>query len=53
MPAAVVPIRWSDNSLPLAVQVVARQGEDELALAVAAQLERAFGGWRMASLPDR
>ncbi len=52
MPAAVVPIRWTDNGLPLAVQVVAPEGEDELALAVAAQLERAFGGWRMAPLPD-
>ncbi len=53
MPSAAVPIRWTDNGLPLAVQVAAPEGEDELALAVAAQLERAFGGWRMASLPDR
>lgn len=52
MPAAVVPIRWTDNGLPLAVQVAAPEGEDELALAVVAQLERAFGGCRMAALPD-
>lgn len=47
MPAAVVPVRWTDDGLPLAVQVVAREGADELVLAVAAELERAFGGWHI------
>jgi Asp-tRNA(Asn)/Glu-tRNA(Gln) amidotransferase A subunit family amidase len=47
-PAACVPIRWSANGLPLVVQVVAGPGEDETALAVAAELERVFGGWRTA-----
>jgi len=52
MPAAIVPVRWASNGTPLAVQIVARQGADELVLAVAAELERAFGGWKMAE-PER
>jgi Asp-tRNA(Asn)/Glu-tRNA(Gln) amidotransferase A subunit family amidase len=47
-PAVVVPVRWLKNHLPMVVQVVAQPGEDEVALAVAAELERVFGGWRMA-----
>jgi Asp-tRNA(Asn)/Glu-tRNA(Gln) amidotransferase A subunit family amidase len=47
-PAACVPVRWSQKGLPLVVQVVAGPGEDETALAVAAELERVFGGWRIA-----
>jgi len=46
MPAAIVPVRWTNDGLPLAVQVAAREGGDELVLAVALELERAFGGWR-------
>lgn len=49
-PAAVVPIRYGHKHLPLAVQVVARPGEDEVALAVAAELERVYGGWEMARI---
>lgn len=49
MPAAIVPVRWTENGLPLAVQVVAKEGADELVLAVAGELERAFGGWKMAN----
>jgi Asp-tRNA(Asn)/Glu-tRNA(Gln) amidotransferase A subunit family amidase len=48
-PAACVPVRWTANGLPLVVQVVAGPGEDETALAVAAELERVFGGWHMAA----
>lgn len=47
-PSVSVPLRWSAKNLPLVVQVVAAPGEDEVALAVAAELERVFGGWRMA-----
>lgn len=47
-PAVTIPVRWTPNSLPLAVQVVAGPGEDEVALAVAAELERVFGGWKLA-----
>ncbi|MBK8295071.1 MAG: hypothetical protein IPK93_09980 [Solirubrobacterales bacterium] len=50
MPAAIVPVRWTKNGLPLAVQVVAREGADELVLSVAAELERVFGGWHMAEV---
>jgi fatty acid amide hydrolase 2 len=52
LPAAIVPIGWTENDLPLAVQIVAREGADELVLAVASELERAFGGWKIAN-PER
>lgn len=48
MPAAIVPVRWTENGLPLSVQIVGRAGADELVLSVAAELERVFGGWFMA-----
>ena len=47
--AVAVPMGLSGAGLPLSVQIVARPGEDEAALAVAAVLEREFGGWRMAT----
>jgi Asp-tRNA(Asn)/Glu-tRNA(Gln) amidotransferase A subunit family amidase len=39
LPCVVVPVGMSEDSLPLAVQVVAGYGEDEVALAVAEKLE--------------
>jgi Asp-tRNA(Asn)/Glu-tRNA(Gln) amidotransferase A subunit family amidase len=48
VPSVAIPIRWQDNGLPLAIQVIAAQGNDEIALAVAGELERIFGGWRPA-----
>lgn len=48
MPATVVPVGFSDG-LPLGVQVIGRRGNDHLTIAVAAELERAFGGWRRAN----
>jgi len=42
-PAAVVPVGRSSEGLPIAVQIAARPFEDELALGVAASLDRAFG----------
>jgi amidase len=42
-PAAVVPVGQSVEGLPVGVQIVARPYEDEVALAVAAVLDRAFG----------
>ena len=53
MPAAIVPVRWTENGLPLAVQIVAREGADELVLSVAAELESAFGGWKMAEVDPK
>ncbi|MEO1163675.1 MAG: amidase [Chloroflexota bacterium] len=49
-PAVVLPIGYTKKGLPLAVQIVARPDEDETALAVAAELERVYGGWRMAKM---
>ncbi len=43
-PVVVVPVGLSKDRLPLAVQIIARPNEDETALAVAALLEREFGG---------
>jgi amidase len=42
-PAAVVPVGQSPEGLPIGVQVIARPYEDEVALAVAAVLDKAFG----------
>ena len=48
-PAASVPMGFDANGLPLAVQIIARPGDDEAALGAATVLEREFGGWRMAT----
>ena len=42
-PAAVVPVGQSPEGLPIGVQVVARPFEDEVALGVAAVIDREFG----------
>ena len=42
-PAAVVPVGQSPEGLPIGVQIVARPYEDEVVLAIAAVLDRAFG----------
>ncbi len=44
--ATQVPLGLGPDGLPLGVQVVGPPGSDEVTLAVAAELERAFGGWR-------
>lgn len=49
-PAVVVPIHHTDKNLPLTVQIIAHPNEDEVALAVAAELERVYGGWQMAKI---
>jgi amidase len=46
LPAAVVRCGESGDGLPIAVQVVARPGREDVVLAVAAYLEHAFGGWK-------
>jgi len=45
-PAAVVPVGKSAEGLPIGVQIVGRPWEEELVLAVAAELEKAAGAWR-------
>jgi len=45
LPATEVPLGLDSRGLPLGVQVVAGSGRDHLSVAVALELERAFGGW--------
>lgn len=42
-PAAVVPVGFSPEGLPIGVQIAGRAGEDETVLAVAGVLDAAFG----------
>ena len=45
-PAAVVRCGESETGLPIAVQIAAAPWREDIVLAVAAALERAFGGWK-------
>jgi Asp-tRNA(Asn)/Glu-tRNA(Gln) amidotransferase A subunit family amidase len=45
LPATEVPMGLDRDGLPLGVQVVAGMDEDHRTIAVALELERAFGGW--------
>ena len=45
IPVTQVPLGLNAAGLPLGVQVGAAHGRDDLAIAVAMELERAFGGW--------
>jgi len=45
LPATQVPLGLGEGGLPTGLQVVAGRGQDHLCLAVALELERAFGGW--------
>ena len=45
LPATEVPLGLNERGLPLGVQVAAAAGQDHLTIAVAIELERAFGGW--------
>lgn len=45
VPVTQVPLGLSTRGLPLGVQVVAAHGNDHMTIAVAQELERAFGGW--------
>lgn len=49
-PSTTLPILWH-RGLPVGVQVIGRRGGDGLTIAVSAELERAFGGWRRANPP--
>ncbi len=45
LPVTQVPLGLNRAGLPLGVQVAAAPGRDPLTIAVALELERAFGGW--------
>lgn len=45
LPATEVPLGLNRRGLPLGVQVAAARGADHRCVAVALELERAFGGW--------
>jgi fatty acid amide hydrolase 2 len=45
LPATAVPLGLSSRGVPLGLQVVGRRGQDHVTIAVALELERAFGGW--------
>lgn len=45
LPATAVPLGIGTEGLPIGLQVVANRNQDRLCLAVASELERAFGGW--------
>jgi len=45
-PAAVVPVGSSPEGLPIGVQIVGRLYEEQVVLAIAAQIERGCGGWK-------
>ncbi len=45
MPAAVVPVGFSSDGLPVGVQIAGPAWGDELVLAAAGVVDRAFG-WR-------
>ena len=49
-PGVVVPVAQSPEGLPIGVQVVGRPWEEELVLAVAADVERECGGFRIPEL---
>jgi fatty acid amide hydrolase 2 len=44
-PVAQIPLGLNERGLPLGVQAVAGPDRDHVAVAVALELERAFGGW--------
>lgn len=44
-PATQAPLGLDRRGLPLGVQVISRAGNDHVTIAVAQELERAFGGW--------
>jgi amidase len=46
-PSVTVRVGTSPEGLPLGVQVAARPWREDVALALAAHLEKTFGGWKM------
>jgi amidase len=53
LPAVVVRCGESSAGLPIAVQIVAKPWREDVALAIAARLEQALGGWKASSKVSR
>ncbi|MFW6085740.1 MAG: amidase family protein, partial [Myxococcota bacterium] len=51
LPVTQVPLGLQSRGLPTGVQVAAPPDRDDVAIAVALELERAFGGWVLPKLP--
>ena len=51
VPVTEVPLGLDRDGLPLGIQVAAGPGRDHVAIAVALELERVFGGWVPPGLP--
>jgi Asp-tRNA(Asn)/Glu-tRNA(Gln) amidotransferase A subunit family amidase len=49
-PGASVPLGYSNDGLPIGVQVIGRPFEDELVLAVAEAIEQSRGPWQVPPL---
>lgn len=45
LPATNIPMGLDSSGLPIGLQVVSKENNDRLCLAVANELEKAFGGW--------
>ena len=45
LPVTQVPLGLNADGLPLGVQIVSKPGNDHITIAVALELEKAFGGW--------
>jgi len=52
VPAAVVPMGYSEEGLPIGVQIVGRPWQEEVVLTVAAKLEKERGPWQAPPLLD-
>ncbi|CAH1963318.1 unnamed protein product [Acanthoscelides obtectus] len=46
LPVTNCPVKFSKNKLPVGIQVVSAPHNDRLTLAVAAEIEKTFGGWK-------
>nr|CAH7720555.1 unnamed protein product [Callosobruchus chinensis] len=46
LPVTNCPVKFTKNKLPVGIQVVAAPHNDRLTLAVAAEIEKVFGGWK-------
>ncbi|XP_032667905.1 fatty-acid amide hydrolase 2-B-like isoform X2 [Odontomachus brunneus] len=53
LPVTQCPLGFDKNRLPIGLQIVANPGCDHLTIAVAQEIERAFGGWQEPSLVEK